>query len=334
MREKAREFADNLSRKQAVLGVAVVLFVAGGTATALDFFGTASGDLDVDNQAVSSFDVDTSYTGSAAPTTDYNTVEITNNNDDRFVSFKWAALSSDNFDAKRNSNAYREVYRVENFDLTSDDKEETTDSAVEDFYVEVIPNVDEVKYRVHVGDEWFSNSQANADVQVSPTASDSEDNYHVKFSGDSHSGSGGGETIEQSDNWAFFKPSKAKNTAIVGKSNILDRAEVRDLSTSEGYFTVTVAREVATPQSFGVSVHQAHEYSSGSWNSVSTDGFSYKDSDQSGVHKEVDTTDYLGTVKDLEPSETVEYNVGAFLDSSTPSDETYTLAVGAEPVTP
>lgn len=327
--EQQDSFLSRISGKQALVGVAALVLIGGGSAAVIDYFATTSGTATVNNPAVDADSDSIELSGDAAPETFYNTLSATNNNDDRFVDVSPVTFGNDNLTGVENAN--RSVYKVQTVNLTSD-QSETDDSDVAEYTVRVTPNVDEVRYRVYVEDSWFDRSQANADVEVSMTGDDSEENFHIKYSTDQHSGSGVG--IQSSDNWAFFKPSISKDTVVVGKQQVLNRREVRNISASPGedYFTISVRRKIGESQTFGAGVYQAHEYSSGSWNSATTDGFQYNDTSTKN-QTEVDTTNYLGSTVELEPGATQDFNAGVFLDSSTAGGSVYNMSVGIEPVT-
>lgn len=320
------QFFEKFGKKGGSLILVAMLVVTAGTAATVTHYFTSSGTTTVDTQAISgSGDTSADYTGAAAPATFYNEISVTNNNDDRYVSYQIETLTDDNI--ADDPNVLREVYRVQEEPLVVSGNpgqdEEVGDET--EYSVKVTPNVDEVTYRVNLPENYFEDhTEANADLQISPEDDGSVDNYHVKYSSDSH-------TSDGKSNWMLYKPSQTKGDLTVqGKRNVLSTEQVRsvDASESESYMEVTVKREVGSEQSFGVSATAGGETTA-----YHTEGFDYYNQDVTG-QKSVDFTDYLesGTLS-LAPSETQLYNAGVFLDTDTPSDESYKLELGVSPVT-
>ena len=309
--------------------VAVVLVVLlGGTfavGATLNYFGQVDGTLSVTGQAVETVG-DLDY-----KVEDWSGQDVvsTVNNIDREVEYRWSTVYDNIADNSSldDSSAEHAVYEVQDFQMTGTE-EETSDEDVENYSVTAYPGIDEVTYRVNFEEDWEEIDPANADLQISNPHSDEETNYHIKYSTDSH-------TSDGDYNWMFYKPSIEKEDTVKGEEQVLERSEVRDLevNSEENFFEVTVVRDVGEEQSFGALVHNAHEYSSGSYNGAKTEGFDYDDYEASDNHLVVDTTDLLDESTTIAPNGENKYTVSAYLSSAFDAEEyDYEFGVGLEPL--
>ena len=311
----------NLFGKSIPLALILVIAVVGtiGTAATLSYFGTVTGEVNVDEQAVE-VEGDTTFT-----VEDYSGYgeATTKNNIDREVSYQWETTDENIMGSGESDSdaAEHAVFKVQEFEMEElDDGFETPTG--ETFPVTVKPAIDQVTYRVELPEDYFTDhSEANADLQISDPHSHSETNYHIKYSSDSH-------TSDGDYNWIFYKPSLDKSTTIKGESNVLDRPEIKEVYANEngGWFEVTVAREYSEDQSFAVSASAG-----GGANTYQTKDFSYEDEDASS-HLVPDFTDQIGETNTVAPNGENDYVISAYLWNDFDGENyDYKFHVGVEP---
>jgi hypothetical protein len=321
-----------LGKTVPTIAVLALFLIGSGSAAVLTEFGTVTGTADVDNQAltVSNTDSSQTYNGDAAPLTDGTVVEITNNNENRFVDYEWAIRESDNFEDKKN--AYREVYEVQEFEAVP--SQASNPDQRENIDVTVKPNVDQVEYTLDLPDTEGVDNYNGGDIDLE-VSRESDDPFHVKFrhpNGDF-----------SNREWGIKDPSSGSLTTYDSASELENNhAEVRSVSASDNgdgeadQITIVLERNMGYDQTFGINAHAESQGSTPSdntnWATQLDDGtyFSYT---KKGTHLSPDFTDHLGTEATVSPSGTQEYNVGVFLDSSTDPEDSFDLNVGVDPVT-
>lgn len=294
----------NFNRKTGLVAIAAVLLVGAGTATVVDYFTATEGTMDVDQSITGTLDTIT-YENPTAPYTDYNEFSVTNNNEERAVSFNWEVIDEGNFG---DAPAFRELYAVQEFDLYNIYKanNQWNMGEVSDHSVEVVPNVDQVTYRVP--------TQENTTYVNLEVTQESGDNYHVQYNA-------------STEGFEVSNPSLSGN--FVDASTV---SEVVDTSTTSTGIEVTLNKAVDYNQTFAVAVgEEDFNNSIMTENFISSTGGSYSNSGDQ-AHESVDYTDHLGTQEEFSASEVRDYNLGVFFDTDT-QDKEYTVNVGASPVT-
>ena len=252
-----------------VLGL---LVLGGATAAVLTYFGTVQVTGNVEQAIVVDGNMDTDLGSVTGPLTHNELLTVKNNNNERNVGYTWMRTSP------LQASTYLGVYEVSKYTTTSN-QGHSTDEELNDFYVEVMPGVDTMTYKIYFSDDYLNNAHANLDLQISPSHSDDVINYHIKYSSDSHLIDG------EAINWVFYYESASKTIAVEkGYEAVLARPEVLGLTLNEddNYVEITVAKTIGEDQSFGVNINDAREYSPGSFDGAKTEGFTYHDTNVAG----------------------------------------------------
>lgn len=293
---------NNFNPKTALVTLAAIGLLGGGTAAVITAFATTTGTGTANAPVTGDTDVDFSYnTGSnsqfTAPATFNEELTLTNQNQNNSVDYTWEVTKSQT-DGSLGSGDYINTGIFKQSTVEAEPEGETNAEA-NDVDITVTPAIDTISYKIQVPtDSNYDYTNGLVSLEVSEKNSD---NYHVGY-------------YESGNGWFYKDPSRNGNKVSFSDGDedsvpVVEEVKATDTD-NDGQvdnFTIVVPRDKGFSQTFGVNAYEQAQGGSPDNTNWRTENYTYKDTGTSN-HTSVDVSNLVGQEVVLPAASSHTYN--------------------------